>query len=184
MRTIEQTRKAAPVRDGLPSNGPCFGHWLRAEGSLGNLRAAIRTGRASRHCRCIGCCWVWGGLAWADDADSARLFAISRTSTRRFLARPEALVFCATGLSLPKSDQENLVRGNAVLLRQVLNDGIGAALAELIVVVGRTGRIGVALDLHDVVLLALKLLRKVVQRLLVLASELRLCRSRTERWCR
>ena len=44
-------------------------------------------------------------------ADSVRLFAIKRTSTRRFLARPEALVFCATGLSLPNPIRNILCAG-------------------------------------------------------------------------
>ena len=61
------------------------------------------------------------------------------------------------------------MRGNAVLLRQVLNHRIRTALAELVVIVGGSSRIGVALDLNDVVPLALKLRGELVQRLLVLA---------------
>src|SRR5208283_622943 len=47
----------------------------------------------------------------ADDADSLRPLVIRRTSTRRFLARPAALVFCATGLSLPSPIRKILCAG-------------------------------------------------------------------------
>ena len=120
----------------------------------------------------------------ADEADSARLLAINRNIHPTILGSSRGAGVLRHRIVLAQSDQENLVRGHVVLLRQILNHGIGAALAELVVVVGRTGRIGVALNLHDVVLLALDLLRKIVQRLLVLAGELRPCQSRTARSCR
>src|ERR1022692_579351 len=52
---------------------------------------------------------------------------------------------------------------------QVLDDGVGAALAELVVVISRSDRIGVAFDLNDVMLLAAHLLRELVECLFVLA---------------
>ena len=106
-----------------------------------------------------------------DEADSVALFVIRVTSTRRFLARPAALEFLATGLSLPRPIRINLVRGNAVFLRQVLDNHVGPALAELVVVIRGTDRIGVAFDLDDVVLLAPHLLSKIIQSLLALARQ-------------
>src|SRR5689334_13245716 len=81
----------------------------------------------------------------------------------------DTAVLCATGgtsvlrnrIVLAQSDQENLVRGYVVLLRQVLDHGIGAALAELVVVISGAGRVGVSLDLNYVVLLVLELGGKV-----------------------
>ncbi len=42
--------------------------------------------------------------------------------------------------------------GDGVLRRQILHDGVGAALAELVVVLGAAGGVGAAGDLNDVAL--------------------------------
>ena len=137
------------------------GHWLRAEGRS----LELTRGRAVRpRLRVIAVASALAGsgrirIPAADEADSVRLFAISEHP--RGGSSPVPRHWCSAPPDCPcPADQENLVRGNAVLVRQVLNDGIGAALAELIVVIGRAGGIGVALDLDDVVLLALNLLRR------------------------
>src|SRR5450631_4436762 len=70
----------------------------RPEGpwALTHVHVWRRSGPA--YCRSEGDCA--GALAWAE-VDSSEL-VINCTSTRRFLARPAAFLFSATGLSLPR----------------------------------------------------------------------------------
>src|SRR5664280_551315 len=66
------------------------------------------------------------------------------------------------GIVLAQTNQVNLVRRNVIFLGEVLDDGVGAALAELVVVISRSDRIGVAFNLNDIVLLAAHLLLSLI----------------------
>src|SRR5581483_6234762 len=48
------------------------------------------------------------------------------------------------------ADEVEAVRGNVVLRSQVLNNCVSAALAQVIVVLSRSGRVGAAGNLEDV----------------------------------
>src|ERR1035437_4531618 len=85
------------------------------------------------------------------------------------------------GIVLAQTNQVNLVRRNVIFLGEVLDDGVGAALAELIVVIRRPNRIGVAFNLNDGVLLATHLLRELVECLFVLAREIGLVEGKQNR---
>src|SRR5581483_1887460 len=55
-------------------------------------------------------------------------------------------------LILAQTNQENLVSGHVVLLRQVLNDSVVAAFAQVVVVILAANAIGAAFDGEDVAL--------------------------------
>src|SRR5438552_19048272 len=77
---------------------------------LANSKKAVRQCRAAslgevpsgggRQTYCCGGCGCAGGVFCAA-AGASTLLLMRRTSTRRFLARPELLAFDATGWSLP-----------------------------------------------------------------------------------
>src|SRR5271169_3458945 len=60
----------------------------------------LQEGICNAYCRSLGLSGWAGGLLWAD-VDSSEL-VMSCTSTRRFFARPAALLLSATGLASPK----------------------------------------------------------------------------------
>src|SRR5208337_560735 len=81
---------------GNPIWVPVLARFWLGRGTLMFPDPLRRGGYSNYYCRCCG-----GESIGAAEADSVGLLIIRRTSTRRFLARPAALVFWATGLSLP-----------------------------------------------------------------------------------
>ena len=61
-------------------------------------------------------------------------------------------VVIGNGVVLANADQVEAMRGNVVLRCQVLHHSIGAALAQIVVVLGRSGRVGPAGDFKNVAL--------------------------------
>ncbi len=84
-------------------------------------------------------------------------------------------------LVLADADQVEAVRGNPILRRQVLHHRIGAALAQVIVVLGRPGRVGSACDFENVALGRAKLRGKASPIARGLPWSALPCRSRRSR---
>src|SRR5208283_753746 len=132
----------SPKKAGRPLFGTaCFGKVLQGGGlnsylQRGRSRArrwilviATRRLRGSRSGPCIG---------HQPDIHAAVLGA-----TTSCFIRLDRLI-------LAQPDQINLVGWNALLGRQVLNHRIGAALAQIVVVLRAANRVGRALDRNDV----------------------------------
>ena len=112
--------------------------WRRSSGEEGNLVTCSGSRCAGRRsCRLIpGTVVATGRVRHQANIDPA----ILRRGPRRS---------CSTHrLILAQADQVNLVCRNVVLRRQILNHGIRAALAQIVIVVGRTNRIGSAFDVR------------------------------------
>ena len=109
--------------------------------------AGSRTDSAARRTVSMGD--TNGGPAVFRPPERKRAYSRTLITTRRFWARSSFVLLSATGFVFAVGDHLHAVEGDAVLVVEVVPDGRGPVLPELLVVLIGAGGVGVPLDLEE-----------------------------------